>query len=253
MTFKNTREDLFKVVLAFMAIWLFYYVSEIITGRLAGPYLILMNLLPFLFFILSAFIFYLLIQDKQGGFSNKVILVSSAILISADNIVKSIIRIFFKEPVTITIVDKWLYFYPVVNTQGSWLSARYGLDYGINIFIVINIVILPLIVQIYRFYVYKKGKSPWIDMAFILMISGAASSLVDKVFFNGSLDFIELYRLFVADFKDFYLTLSIGCLLSFLMLNSKDMKQYKFSFKNDLLLCKEFIIFCCRTFNKKKI
>jgi hypothetical protein len=50
-----------------------------------------------------------------------------------------------------------------------------------------------------------------------------------------------LKDLFVADIKDFYITLSIGCLLVEILLNSKF--ESKSSFKDDWSLLKRFLIF----------
>jgi signal peptidase II len=124
---------------------------------------------------------------------------------------------------------------------GSWGASRFGLTLGIKVFLIINIIAIPLVVQIYRFYIKENTPSFWVNAAFVLCFSGIVCSMIDKMFFGGSLDFLMLKDLFVADIKDFYITLSIGCLLVEILLNSKF--QSKSSYKDDWDLLKRFVMF----------
>ena len=54
---------------------------------------------------------------------------------------------------------------------------------------------------------FKVHKSFWIDMCFLFILCGALCSLIDKVFYGGSLDFIGISNLFIADIKDIYINL----------------------------------------------
>ena len=46
-----------------------------------------------------------------------------------------------------------------------------------------------------------------IFMSFLFILSGALCSLIDKIFYGGSLDFIGISNLFIADIKDLYISL----------------------------------------------
>ena len=46
-------------------------------------------------------------------------------------------------------------------------------------------------------------------MAFVFLFCGALCSLIDKVFYGGSLDFIGISNLFIADIKDIYINLGL--------------------------------------------
>ena len=56
---------------------------------------------------------------------------------------------------------------------------------------------------------YKNIKNFWTDLCFIFIFSGALCSLIDKLFYGGSLDFIGISDLFIADFKDIYINLGL--------------------------------------------
>ena len=46
-------------------------------------------------------------------------------------------------------------------------------------------------------------------MSFLFILSGALCSLIDKIFYGGSLDFIGISNLFIADIKDMYINLGL--------------------------------------------
>ena len=46
-------------------------------------------------------------------------------------------------------------------------------------------------------------------MCFVFIFAGALCSLIDKIFYGGSLDFIGISNLFIADIKDIYINLGI--------------------------------------------
>jgi signal peptidase II len=68
-------------------------------------------------------------------------------------------------------------------------------------------------------------------------MTGSTSSLIDKTFYGGSLDFIEINNLFVADFKDIYINLAIFTFI-IIIYNSDNNK-----FENDIIEIKRFIKF----------
>lgn len=236
------RKPLWKVIGIFNSMWLAYYILELLSGNIIGIGSILINLIvPMLFLTFMACIFYSLSQINVSGFSCKTTLLTIFILIILEQGTKAIIRSTTNIGTSFALISDWLYFYPVLNTLGSWGASRFGLTLGIRVFLVLNIMAIPLIVQIYRFYIKENSASFWADIAFVLCFSGTVCSMIDKMFFGGSLDFLMLKGLFVADIKDFYLTLSIGCLLAEIFLNSKiDMKD---SIKDDLDLIKRFVKF----------
>ena len=80
-------------------------------------------------------------------------------------------------------------------------------------------------------------------IAFIFLFTGALCSLIDKIFYGGSLDFIGICNLFIADIKDIYINLGlyafIICAYSSGYLTSEDNS----TFKDDLNSIKSFLTF----------
>lgn len=235
-------KPLLKIIGIFDLLWLIYYGLELLSGNIQGIGPILFNLIiPLLFLSIMAYIFYALAIKVSPGFSSKKILLIIFVLIIIEQGTKLIIRSTISMGTSYELIHDWLYFYPLLNTLGSWGASRFGINLGIDVFLAINIIIIPLVVQIYRFYIKEKEPSFWADTTFLLCFSGIICSMIDKMFFGGSLDFLMLKDLFVADIKDFYLTLSIGCMLTELILNSK--LDTSGSFRDDLVLIKRFVMF----------
>lgn len=236
------KKPVFKVLGIFDSMWLVYYILELFSRNIHGTYAIWINLIiPILFLSLMATIFYTLSIKSTYRFTPKKTVIFIFILIAIEQIIKLIIRSSNGMGTSYELIHDWLYFHPVLNTLGSWGAARFGLNLGIGVFLVINIIIIPLVVQIYRFYIKENSPSYWANITFVLCFSGIICSMIDKMFFGGSLDFLMLKDLFVADIKDFYLTLSIGCMITEIFLNTK--LEVKSSFKDDLDLIKRFVMF----------
>ena len=62
----------------------------------------------------------------------------------------------------------------------------------------------------------------WVKMIMICGISGCLCSLIDKVFWGGSLDFLQIPTLFIFDLKDCYLTVAEVIFVVIGILNSKE-------------------------------
>ena len=140
------------------------------------------------------------------------------------------------------IIPNFLSFHPIINTHGSWLNARFNFNINFPSLILINAISLMLFIEIYRYTKIKCGKSFWIDMCFIFIFAGALCSFIDKVFYGGSLDFIGISNLFIADIKDMYINLG---LLFFIMSCYKNgfFSEEETTFKDDLKSIKKFLIF----------
>lgn len=245
------NKPLLRTICIFDSMWLVYYILELICGNIQGIGSILLNLIiPVLFLSITASIFYALSLKDIHESGYKKTLITIFLLIIIEQGAKLIIRASTSIGTSFELIPDWLYFYPLLNTLGSWGASRFGLTLGIKVFLVINILAIPLFIQIYRFYIQENGPSFWANIAFVLCISGAICSMLDKMFFGGSLDFLMLKPLFVADIKDFYITLSIGCLLSELFLNPKI--ESKSSYKDDVQLFKDFVMYNINEFKRIK-
>ena len=193
--------------------WLVYFLFELITGRLKDPTDIIFNLLLIIPFALVGLLIYYLANKYYKGFSSKLLFIIFLTLMLVDQGVKLIIKLFFFNDF-FYVIPNLLSFNPIINDQGSWLNARFGAGVSFNLLIILNALALILFFEIYR-YITKKIqiKDFYIDMSYLFMTSGALCSLIDKVFYGGSLDFIGISDLFIADFKDIFINLGIFLLI----------------------------------------
>ena len=93
-------------------------------------------------------------------------------------------------------------------------------------------------------------------MCFIFVFCGALCSLIDKVFYGGSLDFIGISNLFIADIKDIYINLGILFFVLKLFNNGYLSSDEDTSVKEDFNNLKKFLLFIKNdirnTFKSKK-
>lgn len=106
----------------------------------------------------------------------------------------------------IDILKGFLEFYPLFNRDFSWINSLFQCGIGLLSHIIISVITLIGLIITYDFIKTKKQISNTLDLAFVFIISGAICSLIDKVFWGGSLDYIYLVRFFVFDLKDVYVT-----------------------------------------------
>lgn len=241
MRYKSLKVD--KITLIFCAEWALYMIFEGVLGRFTNWRLFLMNLLPFVFF-------YLVAQGVKGmekrigrSLQMGVILGWAAVLVAGDQLAKLVVRTFIADGQQISLIADWLYLTPVLNVHGSFVTSRFDWNVGMIWMIAVNLLTLFFIVQGYRYYVQAKRKSFWASLTMTLFLAGGVASLIDKVFFGGSLDFLGLQGLFVADTKDFYLTIGLGCAVVELV-DNPDNEAEDSGFKEELRSVWKFLRFC---------
>lgn len=101
-------------------------------------------------------------------------------------------------------------------------------------------VILVLFFSYYAFkYLEAKiAKNSMLDIIKAFLFSGVICSLIDKIFWNGSLDYILLKGFFVFDLKDCYLTIFEVTVIMLVIKNWKEISKI-----NDIELLKDYIGF----------
>jgi len=103
------------------------------------------------------------------------------------------------------------------------------------------LIVLGILIVIYLFYKFLDGckiEGRIIDVMFAFIISGALCSLVDKVFWNGSLDYILIRGFFTFDLKDVYINVFNGLLLLIFVIDYKGLRK-----TSDDDIIKDFIRF----------
>lgn len=222
--------------------WLIYFLFEILSGRITNLYNFILNFSLLFLFAFVGWIIYICNINNMHGVNNKILIIIFFILILLDQGLKLIIKFNFFHSY-LEIIPKFLYFNPIINTQGSWLNARFNFNIGFSFLIIINSISLIIFLELYRYLKFKNIKTFWVDMCFIFIFSGALCSLIDKLFYGGSLDFIAISNLFVADFKDIYINLG---LLFFIMSCYKSgffSQTEKTSINDDWQSIKKFLSF----------
>ena len=229
--------------------WIIYFLFELISGNLTNTYEILMNLSISILFLGVGYILYLLYKKYKTGLSFKTLWLSFIILMLIDQGSKLIIKLFFFDN-RFEIIPNFLSFHPIINTQGSWLNVRFNTGINFGTLIILNIIAMFFFIEFYRYFTQNFYKDFWTDLCFIFIISGCLCSLIDKIFYGGSLDFIAISNLFIADIKDIYINIAIFNFIlasyfsGFLSSNDKGLK-------NDLNEIKNFFIFIKNDIRRK--
>lgn len=248
MNIKNNKEKLLTIIIL-PIMWLIYFAFEIVTGRVKDLYTFIVNLLLTLLFALTGYIIYLISMKYKNGFNRNGIIKIFSVLILIEQGIKIIIQKYFFNDY-LELIPEFLSFDPIINTEGSWLNARFGAGVGFGTLIVLNILSLFLFYFIYKFYLSKNEKSFWVDSSFLFVLSGAFCSLVDKIFYGGSLDYIGISNLFIADLKDIYINIGLFSLI-ILLYKIDYFKEDESSLKDDLNVFKEFLRFIKTSILKK--
>lgn len=230
--------------------WIIYFVFEIITGRVNDLYTFIMNLLLTVVFALTGLLIYFISQKYNKGFSSKIVIIIFIVLMLIDQGTKIIIKSFFFNKY-IEIIKDFLSFDPIINTDGSWLNARFGLGVGFSVLILLNFLAVILFIEVYRYYLSKGNKDFWADMSFLFIVAGALCSLIDKVFYGGSLDFIGISDLFIADIKDIYINLGILFFIMLIYVKGYFKEEDNSTLKDDWKSIKEFFRFMRKDILKK--
>lgn len=150
-------------------------------------------------------------------------------LIAMDQITKLIINQYYFHK-DIDILGGLVYFRPIINTSYSWYNSLLDLGVGYYFHIISNVLIIILMLAAINYIYYYNNNSTLTDIITILYLSGGICSLIDKIFYGGSLDFIYLKSLFTFDIKDCYV--SGGMIVSFYAIYKYRKELDSFKLKN---------------------
>lgn len=244
----NIKKILSVVTLPLM--WLVYVLFELITGRINDLTTIIGNLFLIILFGIVGYFFYKFTEKYPLGLNKKFMIIIFLFLMLLDQGIKIIIKLFFFKSY-FEIFNGFLSFNPLINTEGSWLNARFGTSVSFSALIFINVLSIIIFIEIYRYYKSKGNKDIFADLTILFIISGALCSLIDKLFYGGSLDFIGISTLFVADFKDIYINLGILFLIICFYNNGFfSNNDDKSTFKDDIKSLNRFLTFMKNDFKK---
>lgn len=133
-------------------------------------------------------------------------------------------------------------FQPKLNTAYSWLNSLGNFGIGLLPHIIMNIMILFILFIIFDFILAKKKGNKVINWLFVFLIAGIICSLIDRLFWGGSLDYIYLKGYFTFDLKDVYISIFQVVLVFTWIFNYKGLRKL-----DEKLLYSEF-----KTYLKEK-
>jgi len=141
-------------------------------------------------------------------------------LIAIDQAIKIVINNNFLDE-KLPIIRPLLYFDPMFNRDYSWINSLFQLAVGKWMHVIAVGIMSILIYLFYQFLNKKIGINKIINIMFAFLFSGALCSMIDKFFWNGSLDYILVNGFFTFDLKDVYIDIFIGVLTFSLIFNNK--------------------------------
>ena len=141
----NIKKILVVGILPIM--WLAYFLFEVVTGRVNDITTVIGNIFLILLFALVGYLFYRFTLNNPNGFLAKTMLILFLILMTLDQGIKIIIKLFFFNDY-FALFNGFLSFNPIINTDGSWLNARFGTSVSFPLLIALNIFALIIFVEI---------------------------------------------------------------------------------------------------------
>lgn len=164
-------------------------------------------------------------QGKKG-------LVWISILVIIEQVIKIIINSKYLDA-DIEIIPNLVYFNPLFNRDYSWINNLFDLGIG-KLFHIIMVIFVLIIIYMFYNYSFNNGlDSKMFYYSYLLIMSGAICSLIDKVFWDGSLDYIYLKNLFTFDLKDAYISAFVAIIL---LMTIFDKNFTKFIEEKDLFI-----------------
>jgi len=127
------------------------------------------------------------------------------LLVIADQIIKLFIYYNHMDK-NVDIIKNILAFYPMFNKDYSWINSLFQFGIGLVPHIIVVCLLLFCLLLFYDFLITKKKGDKIIKTAFSFVIAAAFCSLIDKVLWGGSLDYVYLKGFFVFDLKDVYVS-----------------------------------------------
>lgn len=154
------------------------------------------------------------------------ILITVLIMTLLDQIIKLIIHFNFMDK-NFDILFHFIGFEPYLNVKYSWINTLgdFGISRLSHILIVVFILIIAIIA--YDMFAFYKIRDTITYIFFCFLFAGALCSLIDKLFWGGSLDYIRLDGLFIFDLKDVYATVCEIIIVIMLIINYRGIRTRK--------------------------
>ncbi len=157
----------------------------------------------------------------------KTLRISILYLVLLDQMIKLIMFSFFYLK-DYPLIGSLIRIFPIINTNLSWPGNYILLFQNFYFLMILNVLILFLSNYLYLFYKSKvTNVSSVIKKIYITFQAGAIASLLDKLLWGGSLDYVMINEVFVFDLKDCYLIISIILIIILILKNYRFLKTIK--------------------------
>ncbi|MFD3158031.1 signal peptidase II [Haloimpatiens sp. FM7330] len=116
-------------------------------------------------------------------------------------------------------------FRPHINIDYSWINSFSKMGIGLLPHVICCIIMLIISVVIFQFFKEKYHVNMFVHYVFSLWCAGVVCSLIDKIFWGGSLDYIRLNGFFIFDLKDIYISICEVIVIGGLIFNYKKLND----------------------------
>lgn len=142
----------------------------------------------------------------------RVFYILTILLVLIEQSIKVVINGSYLESNTV-ILKNFLYFRPMFNRDYSWINSLFNLGVSKIVHVVLVGFIVVMVFLVYQYVHHKGYKTKTITAAFSFLFAGGICSLIDKVYWDGSLDYIYVQSQFTFDLKDVYINVFIGLMI----------------------------------------
>ncbi len=130
------------------------------------------------------------------------------ILVLIDQITKLVVNSFFNEKSFRFLYGKLGFDVYLNKYYMSIFNSNLGLNLSTLVLTLINLITLLFLISFYLYIVESNSLNKLLRISLILIISANICSIIDKVFWGGSLDFIVFFG-YIIDIKDILLYLGV--------------------------------------------
>lgn len=125
-------------------------------------------------------------------------------LVVVDQTIKVVIYNNFFDDV---IKNSLIGFRPNFNEDISPLNVLLKINIPVYVYIIIGVICSVIGLYIYLYMKKNSLTNIYIEIFYILLLAGIIDSVLDKIFWGTSLDYIELFSSVIIDLKDIYIVL----------------------------------------------
>lgn len=159
-----------------------------------------------------------------------------ASLLLVDQVIKIIISSAFMQ-YDFDVINNFIRFNPQINTDLSWAGNYINIFSNLLVTVLLNVLAIFVFLSGYLLYRAKKKQTRFsVKIIMTCGLAGCLCSLIDKLFWGGSLDFLQIPKFFTFDLKDCYLTVAGIIFIIIGLCHSKEISV------------KEYMLFCCHRF-----